>query len=244
VLVAIAGFLVVVLGCAALVGGYFVYQNGGLPSTAPTPPGFGEKWEPASGTEDEAARLMAQGAQHSGHGRYFDAAGRYYKVIKLDGAHPEARRRGYMACENIAFDVLSDDLVSRDVNERAMKKEIRSALRQGQAAIGGKANLADTFDLLHGLSTRLPAHAALADTTRKVKSAAARFASSEAGQELQAAVAEHVEAGFSALASGDLESASSAFNTAVETDPDRQTPQYFRAQDGLHAVAMAQSAGG
>jgi len=243
VVVAVVGFFVVVLGCAALVGGYFLYKNGGLPTSVPTPPGVGEVWSPAEGSEAEVARLMAQGAQHDGHGRHFEAAGRYYKVIKIDSAHPEARRRGYLACENIAFGVLSDDLAARDVDERALARDVKAALKQGRAAVDGKANLADTFDLLHGLATQLPNNTELADAARRVKSAAARFASSDDGQALQATVGEHVETGFAALSESDFDAAEAAFNEAVEADPERQAPQSFRARDGLHAVEVARASG-
>ncbi len=244
VVVAVVGFFFVVILCAALAGAYLLYKNGGLPTSAPEPPGVGAVWTPAAGSEPEVARLMAQGAQHDGHGRYFEAAGRYYKVIKLDAEHPEARRRGYLACENIAFDVLASDLATRDVDERAMRKEIRAALAQGEAAIAGEANVAETYDLLHGLSTKLPADEDLAKMTRRVKSAAARFAKSDEGQKLQKTVGKHVEEGFAALASNNLDGAQAAFEAAQEADPERQTPQFFRAQDGLHVVEVARSYGG
>lgn len=243
VVVAFLGFLFVVLGCAALVGGYLLYKNGQLFDNNPTPPGVGAAYEPAPGTEAEVARLMAQGAQHSGHGRYFEAAGRYYKVIKLDSAQPEARRRGYLACESIAFDVLADDLAARGADARALRSEVRAALAEGRSALDGKANLADTYDLVHALSTRLPADSDLSDMARRLKSAAAQFASSDEGQALQKEVGAHVDEGFAALNSGDYGAAKAAFEAAIEADPERSTPQSFRAQDGLHAVEVAQSAG-
>jgi tetratricopeptide (TPR) repeat protein len=187
---------------------------------------------------------MAQGAQHNGHGRYFEAAGRYYKVIKLDSGHPEARRRGYLACENIAFDVLADDLAARDVDERALRKEVRTALAQGQAALDGKANLADTFDLLRELSERLPTNSDISSMARKVKSASARFASSDEGQKLQAEVGALVSEGFAALHEGNPSAAKAAFEKALAADPERQSAQYFRAQDGLHLLELAAASGG
>jgi len=241
--VAVAGFFVVVALAGVLFGGYFVYKNGGLPSAAPEPPGVGEVWQPGDDANGEIARLMAQGAQHDGHGRFFDSAGRYYKVIKLDSAHPEARRRGYLACEKIAFDVLADDLLSRDVSARALRKDVRAALAAGESAIAGKANLADTYDLLHELSTKLPEDESLAKMARRVKGAALRYAKSDEGLAHQEAFSAKVKAGFKALASDDLDGAEAAFKDATEADPERQTPQYFRALDGLHAVDVARSYG-
>lgn len=241
--VALAGFFIVVLLAAVLGGGYVVYKNGGLPSATPEPPGVGEVWQPGEDPDGEIARLMAQGAQHDGHGRYFDSAGRYYKVIKLDDGHPEARRRGYLACEMIAFDVLADDLLARDADARALRKEVRAALAQGEEALAGKANLADTYDLLHELSTKLPKNEDLAKMARRVKGTALRYTKSDDGVAHQKKVAAEVNAGFDAFASGDLDAAEASFEAATKADPDRQTPQYFRALDGLHAVKVARNFG-
>ncbi len=244
VVVAVLACLAVIMLAVALLGGYFLLKNGGLPTNAPEPPGIGEVWEPAEDADGQIARLMAQGAQHDGHGRYYNSAGRYYKVIKLDSAHPEARRRGYLACENIAFDVLADDLASRDVNPRALRKDVRAALKQAGAALDGRANLADAYDVVHALATKLPANDDLADMAQRLKRAASSYAKSEEGIAHQEAVGAKVQDGFAALAEGELDAAAAAFNAAVEADPDRQTPQYFRAQDGLHAVNIARSYGG
>jgi hypothetical protein len=244
VVVAVVACLAVIMLAIALLGGYFLIKNGGLPTNAPEPPGIGEVWEPSDDADGKIARLMAQGAQHDGHGRYYNSAGRYYKVIKLDSIHPEARRRGYLACENIAFDVLADDLMTRDVNARAMRREVRAALAQGGAAVDGRANVAETYDLVHALATKLPANDELTTMAQRLKRAATDYAKSDEGVAHQEAVGTKVQDGFAALAEGDLDAAESAFNAAVEADPDRQTPQSFRARDGLHAVEVARNYGG
>ena len=245
ILVAVAGFFIVALGGAAVVGGLLYWKYGGVNlSAAPTPPGVGEAYSPTPGTEAEVSRLLAHGAQHAGQGRYLEAASKYYKIHKIDNGHPEARWRGYLACELVAFDVLSRDLTSRDVDERALRKEVRAALVQGQKAIEGDGDLAVAYDVVLDLMRKLPDNTELSQMARRLQSAAAEFVRSDEGKKLQKSLAKDIERGFEAIDAGDLDAARSSFEEVVDADSKRQTPQYYRAQEGLRLVEVRQHLGG
>lgn len=244
VLVAVAGFLIVALGGAVVVGGLLFWKYGGLPTNVPTPPGVGEVYTPTVGTEAEVDRLLAHGAQHAGQGRYLEAASKYYKIHKIDNGHPEARWRGYLACELVAFDVLARDLTSRDITERSLRKEVRSALVNGQKAIDGERDIAEAYDAVLGLMKKLPENTDLAQMARRLQSAAAEFVRSDEGKKLQKRLVKDIQRGFGALDGGDLDAAESAFGDVIDEDSRRQTPQYYRAQEGLRVVESRRNLGG
>ena len=173
-----------------------------------------------------------------------EAASKYYKIHKIDNGHPEARWRGYLACELVAFDVLSRDLTSRDVDERALRKEVRAALVQGQKAIEGDGDLAVAYDVVLDLMRKLPDNTELSQMARRLQSAAAEFVRSDEGKKLQKSLAKDIERGFEAIDAGDLDAARSSFEEVVDADSKRQTPQYYRAQEGLRLVEVRQHLGG
>lgn len=241
IVVGIVGFFVVLLGAAVLVGGFLFWKHGGLPTNAPEPPGVGAVYTPAEGSEAEVARLMAQGAMQAGIGRHLDAARKYYQVQKVDEGNPEASRRGYLACEMVVFDILSDDLASRDADPKALKGEIKAALSLGRDALDGKSSLADAYDAVDALSTRLPDNEDLASMARALYAKMTEFGSSDEGQAMQEKVGKSVVAGFDALQQGDLDGAAAAFEKALKADPERKTPQAYRAQEGLQVVGVARA---
>jgi hypothetical protein len=241
----VAGFFIVALGGAAVVGGLLFWKYGSIQlSAAPTPPELGDMYSPTPGTEAEVARLLAHGAQHSGQGRHLEAASKYYKIHKVDKGHPEASWRGYLACELVAFDVLSRDITSRDVQARALRKEVRAALVQSQRAIDGDGEIAVAYDAVHALMVKLPEDSDLSQMARRLQSAAADFVRSDEGAKLQKSLAADIESGFESIESGALDDAASSFQGVIDADSKRQTPQYHRAQEGLRLVEVRRSLGG
>ena len=73
---------------------------------------------------------------------------------------------------------------------------------------------------------------------RRLQSAAAEYVRSDEGAKLQKALSKDVERGFEAIANGDLDAAEASLQEAIDADSKRQTPQYYRAQEGLRLVEV------
>ena len=196
---------------------------------------------PAATAADSAATapIMAEGMRHFAEGRYFDAAGSFYRVLQLDPQHVDARRMGFVACEFITLAEVRSSLVARSTTEAARSAAKTAALDAVAQAAAGGLTVAEARPMVE-------AALALAPDDAELQAAAAALDSR------QVSVARAASAGRAAAASRDLDSrlaeaqgdldrgklsrAVRGFEAVMAADPGRVSPQYHLAQEGVRAA--------
>lgn len=192
---------------------------------------------PAAGGDPGATGpLMAEGMKHFAEGKYFDAAGSFYRVLQIDPNHVDARRMGYVACEFITLAEVRAALVARSTTESA-RAAARTAALDAMTRLGAREiSVADARPLVD---------AALALSPEDAELLAAR----DSLEATEASVARAVTAGKAAAVTRDLEGrlaeaktdlaqgrysrAVRGFEAVMAADPARTSPQYHAAAEGV-----------
>lgn len=245
VIAAVLGLGLVVVGGGLLTAAWFATRDGGslgslmggagAPDPADLPPAYTVKAENVA----EVNALLAEGAMHARQGRPVEAVTKYYKVSNnLEPAHPEAKRKGLVTCEDIAFGVLVDELRASGMDEKAKKQEVKDALALADAALEGKGTLWEARRAVEKAMALVPADKDLPGRRSRLVKAMNDATTSEAGKKVAAAVASSLEAGQAAAAAGNWAEAKSAFQAAIAADPQRITPASWRAEDLLAAATL------
>jgi pSer/pThr/pTyr-binding forkhead associated (FHA) protein len=245
VIAAVLGLGLVVVGGGLLTAAWFATRDGGSlgslmggaggPDPADLPPAYTVKAENVG----EVNALLAEGAMHARQGRPVEAVTKYYKVSNnLEPAHPEAKRKGLVTCEDIAFGVLVDELRAAGMDDKAKKQEVKDALSLADAALEGKGTLWEARRAVEKAMTLVPGDKDLPGRRSRLVKAMNDATSSEAGKKVAAAVAVSLQAGETAAAAGNWAEAKSAFQAAIAADPQRITPGSWRAEDLLAAASV------
>jgi tetratricopeptide (TPR) repeat protein len=194
-----------------------------------------------SATANPAATdpLMAEGMQAFGEGRYFDAAGAFYRVLQIDPGHADAKRMGYVACEFISLAEIRSALVQRTTTDAARASAKSDALAAVAQAGAGTLPVADARSKVVAALALSPDDAELQAAQKALEGKAASVARAvSAGK--AAAQTKDLQAKLTSaqadLDAGKLTRAVKGFEAVMAADPTHSTPEFYQAQEGEQAA--------
>jgi tetratricopeptide (TPR) repeat protein len=179
---------------------------------------------------------MAEGMRHFAEGRYFDAAGAFYRVLQIDPNHVDARRMGYVACEFITLGEVRSSLLARTTSEAARAAARAAALDAVARAVAGTLPVADARQPLAdalALSPDEPELRAAEVTLAERQSSVARAVSAGRAAAASRDLDERLAAAQADLARGKLSKAVRGFEEVMAADPGKVSPQYHTALEGV-----------
>jgi pSer/pThr/pTyr-binding forkhead associated (FHA) protein/tetratricopeptide (TPR) repeat protein len=206
----------------------------GSPAPAPAPSGAGSASPTAAPATTDP--IMAEGMRHFAEGRYFDAAGAFYRVLQIDPNHVDARRMGYVACEFITLGEVRSSLLARTTSEAARAAARAAALDAVARAVAGTLPVADARQPLAdalALSPDDPELRAAEVTLAERQSSVARAVSAGRAAAASRDLDERLAAAQADLARGKLSKAVRGFEEVMAADPGKVSPQYHTAQEGV-----------
>lgn len=205
------------------------------PTAAPTVAAPGGAAAPSADTA-ATAPLMAEGMRHFAEGRYFEAAGSFYRVLQLDPNHVDARRMGYVACEFITLAEVRSTLVLRSTSEAAKASAKTAALEAVVKVSARELSPAEAAPLVESALALAPddpellaARDAVSAATASVARAVTAGRAAAATRDLEGRLGEAQ----SDLAQGRYSRAVRGFEAVMAADPGRVSPQYHAAQEGV-----------
>ena len=179
---------------------------------------------------------MAEGMRHFAEGRYFEAAGSFYRVLQLDPNHVDARRMGYVACEFITLAEVRSTLVLRSTSEAAKASAKTAALEAVVKVSARELSPAEAAPLVESALALAPddpellaARDAVSAATASVARAVTAGRAAAATRDLEGRLGEAQ----SDLAQGRYSRAVRGFEAVMAADPGRVSPQYHAAQEGV-----------
>lgn len=163
----------------------------------------------------QVEKLLSEGRKLQTEGKNFEAAAQFYKVLQIDAGNAAAERLGYRACTEIAFAQMRTSLPTPAVP--APSAEVVAAVR--------------------ALESR-PIEARTEPTQPRVAPARTTSAPAEGTPAARAVpdLASQFNRAQSLADSGDYTGAIKQWQSVMAMDPDRVTPEYYRAEAAIRSA--------
>ncbi len=216
----------------------------GSPTAAPAPLGSTPGVAPTVTTAAPADRsvtdpVMAEGMTHFAAGRYFDAAGSFYRVLQLDPDHVDARRMGFLAVEFITLAEVRTALVARTTSESTRADAKAAGLDAVARAEAGDLPVAEARPLLEAALAVAPDDAELLDAKARLdsrQSAVARAATAGKAAAQAQKLGDALASAQADLDKGSHARAVKGFEAVLAADPTRASPEYYKAEEGIRTA--------